>query len=260
MKGKRSLQEEVMMSSPKFRPRFLLFTLAMLAACTHAPHSSATVADQTAPPSAALAAPPAPRPSVTIIDHDIFDQQRLAMTRQYCQLHYGTASERLETPKMIVVHYTASPTLQKALDFFTPDRNSRDDIRSGGEVNVSAQFLIDKDGTIYRLAPEDRVCRHTIGFNQVALGIENVAEDKDALTDAQLEADAALIADLAARHPSIRYLIGHYEYQDRSLPHFALRTELDPSYHPTVKIDPGERFMTRLRALLKERYGLTFER
>src|SRR5689334_7658126 len=101
------------------------------------------------------------------------------------------------------------------------------------------------------MAPEGVVCRHTIGFNHVALGIENVGEDKDALTDAQVEADAALIAELARRHPTIRYLIGHHEYRDRSLPHFALYTELDPSYQPTVKIDPGEKFMTRLRELLK---------
>ncbi|HJV66757.1 MAG TPA: peptidoglycan recognition family protein [Geomonas sp.] len=238
-----------------FSKLFLLVAmLALFAGCTH---TGAHPGAKAGPPPAAG---PAALPALRIIEHPIFDQERLELTREYCKLHYGTASARLVSPKMIVVHYTASPTLAKALDFFTPDLLSRDDIRSGGAVNVSAHFLVDKDGAIYRLAPEDRVCRHTIGFNNVALGIENVGENKDALTGAQLQADAALIADLARRYPSIRYLIGHYEYRDRSLPHFALNTELDPGYRPTVKIDPGERFMTRLRELLQERYHLVFER
>lgn len=202
----------------------------------------------------------AQRTELKIIDRPIFNEQRLALTDEYCKTHYGRASHRLDKPQMIVVHYTASATLDGSYDYFLPVLLSREDIRSGGAVNASIHFLVDKDGAVYRLAPEDVICRHTIGFNHVALGIENVGEGKDALTDAQIEADAVLIADLVSRHPSIRYLLGHHEYQDRTLPHFVLHTELDPTYKPTVKIDPGERFMATLRSRLKERYGIELER
>jgi beta-N-acetylhexosaminidase len=200
------------------------------------------------------------RPPLRIIERPVFNDHRLALTRDYCNLHYGSSAHLLDQPQMIVVHYTAFATLDESDRFFAPVLLSREDIRSGGAVNVSAHFLVDLAGTVYRLAPDDVVCRHTIGFNHVALGIENVGEGKGVLTDAQLEADAALIADLVARHPSIRYLLGHHEYQDSSLPHYALRTEFDPAYRPTVKIDPGDRFMTSLRRILKERYHLELQR
>ena len=200
------------------------------------------------------------RGDVKFIDRPLFDEQRLELTRDYCRLHYGLDSWRLETPRMIVVHYSAFPTLEKSLEFFQPVLLSRPDIRSGGAVNVSAHFLVDRDGAVYRLASEEIVCRHVIGFNHLSLGVENVGESGDALTDAQLESNAALIADLVARHSTIRYLVGHHEYQDRTLPHFDLQRDLDPSYRPTVKIDPGERFMTRLREMLKARYRLELER
>jgi hypothetical protein len=90
------------------------------------------------------------------------------------------------------------------------------------------------------------------------VGIENVGRDGASLTVAQLEADAALVRDLAGRLPSIRYLIGHHEYTDRRLPHYALFKELDPNYRPTVKSDPGPEFMSRLRERVKQR-GLTLE-
>lgn len=199
-------------------------------------------------------------PGLCIVERPVFGPQRLELTRDYCRVHYGLDSTRLETPRMVVVHYTAFPTLEQSLEFFEPPLLSRDDIRSGGAVNVSAHFLVDRDGTVYRLASEEVVCRHVIGFNHLALGIENVGANEGALTRAQLESNAALVADLVARHPSIRYLLGHHEYQDPALPHFKLRRELDPGYRPTVKIDPGAAFMTRLRAILKDRYRLELER
>ncbi|UFS70640.1 N-acetylmuramoyl-L-alanine amidase [Geomonas sp. RF6] len=195
-----------------------------------------------------------------VIKRPLFNEERLALTNDYCRLHYGNEGHLLEKPQMIVVHYTAFLSLAESERFFTPAVLSREDIRSGGAVNVSAHFMVDLNGTIYRLAPDNVVCRHTIGFNHLALGIENVGEGESALTEAQLEADAALIADLVSRHPSIGYLLGHHEYQDKALPHYALRRELDGRYRPTVKIDPGERFMTRLRNLLKERYGMMLKR
>lgn len=202
---------------------------------------------------------PLPAQALEMREAPIFDEQRLALTREYCRVHYGQDDDRLAVPKMIVVHYTTLPTFAESFAFFAPNLLTRSDIRSGGAVNISSHFMVDVNGDIYRLAPENVVCRHVIGFNHVALGIENVGRDQAALTDAQLTANAALIDNLLRRYPDIEYLIGHQEYQNRLLPHFTLMRELDSAYRPTVKDDPGPVFMKRLRQLLREKYGRTLK-
>lgn len=197
------------------------------------------------------------------IQRPIFDTERLLLTADYARHHYGEATTVLSNPQMIVVHFVTIPTLQKSLDFFRPphiDHKIRRDIAGGGEVNVSAHYLVDRDGTLYQLAAEDILCRHIIGFNHTAIGIENVAVDADDLTAAQLEANAALIGRIVQRQPSIRYLLGHHEYRDRTLPHYQLYREVDPTYRFTDKVDPGPLFMTRLRALLEQRYKIRLQR
>jgi N-acetylmuramoyl-L-alanine amidase len=190
----------------------------------------------------------------------IFDGQRLLLTSVYSRVHYGKETSRLTDPELIVVHYTAIASLQDSLHFFQPallDRQFRQDIASGGDVNVSAHYLVDTLGERYQLAPEDVICRHTIGFNYTAIGIENVAADADHLSDRQAQATAGLISRIVSRHPTIHYLIGHHEYQDKTLPHYRLLIEHDAAYAFTDKIDPGPIFMARVRQLLKELYGMT---
>src|SRR5580693_7225904 len=53
---------------------------------------------------------------------------------------------------------------------------ARPELQREGELNVSAHFLVDRDGTIYRLMPETWMARHCIGLNRVAIGIENVGD------------------------------------------------------------------------------------
>lgn len=197
------------------------------------------------------------------IQRPIFDAERLQLTVNYARQHYGEATAALTNPQMIVVHFVTIPTLQKSLDFFRPshiDHQVRRDIAGGGEVNVSAHYLVDRDGTLYQMAGEDVLCRHIIGFNHSAIGIENVAVNADDLTPAQLEANAALISRIVQRQPAIRYLLGHHEYRDRTLPHYQLYREDDATYRFTDKVDPGPLYMTRLRALLEQRYGLRLQR
>jgi N-acetyl-anhydromuramyl-L-alanine amidase AmpD len=196
------------------------------------------------------------------IVRDVFTPERLKLTAEYDRIHYGLNSSDLKDPQMIVLHYTAFHTLQESLRFFEPSRLdtvSRADIKSGGAVNVSAHYLVDRDGTVYQLASENVVCRHIIGFNYTAIGIENVGSGADDLTVKQAESDAALIRRIKERHPGIGYLIGHQEYQDASLPHFKLYREKENSYRFTPKHDPGSWFLNCVRGLLKDRYGLVFE-
>ena len=133
---------------------------------------------------------------------------------------------------------------------FAPARlGGRPELQRGGAVNVSAHFLVDRDGTILRLQPETRYARHCIGLNHIAIGVENVGDEaKWPLTDAQVAANAALVRELARRF-RITHLIGHQEAPGLAKhPYFV---ELDPAYRNS-KADPGARFMARVREAVAE--------
>jgi N-acetyl-anhydromuramyl-L-alanine amidase AmpD len=179
----------------------------------------------------------------------IFDAKRIALTQAYRSTHYGIQSKSITIePKMIVLHWMVISTLEKSFNFLNnPTLSStRSDIKKGGALNVSAHFIVDKDGTIYQLMPINWMARHIIGLNNIAIGIENVggSKDKNDLTEKQIEANADLVCLLKKRYPGIQYLIGHFEYKEfRNTP---LWQEKDKSYY-TQKNDPGPRFMEEVR-------------
>jgi len=180
-----------------------------------------------------------------------FGPERTAATLDYVRERYGDpGAESVQfVPRMVVVHWTAIPTLGKTWNAFAPETldGERPDIARAGRVNVSSQFLIDRDGAIYQLLPETVIARHVIGLNRSAIGIENVGGPEAPLTDAQLQANAALVTHLAKKYPTIRYLIGHLEYT--AWEGSSLWEERDPGYR-TEKTDPGVDFLARLRTRL----------
>jgi N-acetyl-anhydromuramyl-L-alanine amidase AmpD len=185
-----------------------------------------------------------------IVDRPVpFGERRQAMTREYIANHYGLqVSDITIVPRLIVLHWTASDRFDVSYNTFLPDTAAgRPDLLRASPVNVGIQFLVDRDGTIYRLMPETWMARHVIGLNYESIGVENVggAKGADNLTDAQIEANVRLVRYLADRYPTIEYLIGHHEYT-RFVGH-PLWRERDASYR-TVKTDPGERFMSAVRA------------
>ncbi len=187
---------------------------------------------------------------------------KLSLTEEYCLQHYGFRGYKLDAPKMIVVHHTVIPTLEETIALFKRDHlaSNRTRINNFSSLNVGIHYVIDKDGAIYNLLPDSIIARHIIGFNHVSLGIENVAVSAEDLTEAQLESNISLINLLAERHSSVEFLIGHDEYNDRSLPHFELFTAADTTYQPYDKPDPGIKFMTSLRDQLMKRHGLEFKK
>ena len=189
-------------------------------------------------------------PEPAIVDRPItFDAERARLTVEYRRLHEDPEAQGTTiTPRVIVVHHTALATLAASRRAFEPTRlpAARGELARGGAVNVSAHFLVDRDGTIYRLLPETTMARHVIGLNHVALGIENVGGlPGTPLTPAQLEVNAALVRSLVRRHPGITHLLGHHEAA-RMEGHPYRRERL--AGYRTVKIDPGAPFMTALRA------------
>ena len=188
--------------------------------------------------------------SVNITDKPIdFDEQREKLTLEYLQTRYGLEqSEPSIDPKMIVVHWTAIPTLEESFKAFKGPLlpNTRSDITTAGALNVSAHFLVDRDGTIYRLMPETTMARHVIGLNHCAIGIENVGGTQNTpLTKKQLKANVELIRYLKKKYPNIDYLIGHFEYT--RFEEHPLWLEIDDGYR-TEKTDPGADFMERIRS------------
>jgi N-acetyl-anhydromuramyl-L-alanine amidase AmpD len=178
--------------------------------------------------------------------------EREQLTLDYRRAHSDPdARDLVIAPRVIVLHYTDGGSAKATREYFDNPRieAGRAQLARAGAVNVSSHFLVDRDGTIYRLQPETRYARHCIGLNHIAIGIENVGDEaKFPLTDAQIAADAALVRDLATRYP-ITHLLGHYEvmtFRDNSY-----YVERDPSYRNS-KPDPGERFMTAVRAKLAD--------
>ncbi len=181
-----------------------------------------------------------------------FSQNRIELTKQYIKNSYGIEVDNINiVPKMIVIHHTASDDLKESFDRFYPEilLTDRTDIKKAGNLNVSAQFLVDTDGTIYSLMSETYMARHAIGLNLSSIGIENVGGDKKTLTIEQLKANIELVKYLKEKYKTIEYLIGHYEYQ--SFEKHPLFLEKDSKYR-TIKHDPSVEFMEKLRENFKD--------
>ena len=179
-----------------------------------------------------------------IIDKPLpLNENRLRLTREYSEKHYGFSKTEI-IPKVVVIHWTAGSTFKSAYDTFYNDD------RGDGTVNVSSQFIVDRDGTIYRITPENFMARHVIGFNHCAIGIENVGGvgNVEDLTDAQLSANIFLIKYLHEKFPTIEYIFGHY--QQVVARESGLYIENVQGYY-SIKPDPGKKFMQRLRDALE---------
>ncbi len=187
-----------------------------------------------------------------IIDRPItFNDQRKELSLRYLEQHYGLKKDTPTiVPKIIVLHWTVIPTLEESIKTFDPPtlENSRPDLNAAGNLNVSSQFMVDRDGTIYQLLPETIMARHVIGLNHCAIGVENIGGTEDLpLTKAQLKSNIWLVKHLAKKY-DIEYLIGHYEYTN--FEGHPLWLEKDSGYR-TKKTDPGEDFMQKVRNATK---------
>jgi N-acetylmuramoyl-L-alanine amidase len=196
-----------------------------------------------------------PASDINIIDKPVpFTAERIALTRDYIKQHYGKAVTNIAiVPRIIVLHWTAGRTFAGDFNTFVPAtlQGSRPDLAKTSDLNVGIQFLVDRDGTIYRLMPETWMARHVIGLNYNAIGVENVGGSRDVpdLTDAQLQANIKLVRYLSKKYKTINYLIGHLEYRD--FEGHPLWLERDSAYR-TGKTDPGMAFMSGVRAAVAD--------
>jgi N-acetylmuramoyl-L-alanine amidase len=175
--------------------------------CAALAAAAIAVAPQRARPASARQAPK-PRIVTKLIP---FGAARRAQTAAYAQRHYGIPTWRLEHPHVIVEHYTASNSFASAYSTFASDTP---DSELGELPGVCAHFVIDRDGTIYQLVRLNTICRHTVGLNWTAFGIEHVGtSDRQILeTPAQLAASLSLTLWLMSTYRiRLRNVIGHNE-------------------------------------------------
>jgi hypothetical protein len=199
--------------------------------------------------------PPAPAPAGIRRPHIVwrpipFPPKRLAETAAYALRHYGIDTWHLRRPHVIVEHYTVSETMQSAWSLFAQDVPDSELHELPG---TCAHFIVDRDGTIYQLVPLDVICRHTVGLNATAFGIENVGmSDAEILADpAQMRASLHLTAWLMQRyHIPLGDVIGHAESLTSPYHH-----ELDPAWRCQTHSDwqPADMgvYRAQLRALLR---------
>jgi N-acetylmuramoyl-L-alanine amidase len=140
-----------------------------------------------------------------------FPAKRRAEMRRYARRHYGLRRSTLEDPKVIVEHFTASNSYRSAFETFARDVPDPELHELPG---VCAHFVIDRAGVIHQLVSLRLMCRHTVGLNWTAIGIEHVGtSDRQVMSNRrQREASLRLTRWLQSRFAiATRNVIGHSE-------------------------------------------------
>lgn len=82
----------------------------------------------------------------------------------------------------IVLHYTTDRNVHGSIEWFL-----------NPEAQVSAHYIVDRDGTIFQVVADDRKAWHCWHNNTNTIGIEHVAQPGDTLTTLQEKSTVALI-------------------------------------------------------------------
>ncbi len=161
-------------------------------------------------PSGGAASPRSLRPQIASWPIP-FGPKRKREMAAYSQRHYGERTWRLRRPRVIVEHVAVAATAAAVHNTFAPDVA---DPELGELPNVCAHFVISSSGRIFQLVNLRTRCRHTVGLNWTAIGIEHAGfSDGDVLGDRrQLRASLRLTNYLRCRFRiRPRNVIGHAE-------------------------------------------------
>jgi N-acetylmuramoyl-L-alanine amidase len=140
-----------------------------------------------------------------------FGPKRKRQMAAYSERHYGEHTWRLRHPRLIVEHVAEAGSATAVYDTFAPDIP---DPELGELPNVCAHFVISGGGRIYQLVNLRTRCRHTVGLDWTAIGIEHTGfSDGEVLGDRrQMHASLRLTRYLRCRfHIAVRNVIGHNE-------------------------------------------------
>ena len=140
-----------------------------------------------------------------------FGAKRKAEMAAYSQRHYGEHEWRLRHPRVIVEHIAVTGSAASVYNSFAPDTP---DVELGELPNVCSHFVIGSSGRIFQLVNLRTRCRHTVGLNWTAIGIEHVGyADWDLLGNPrELSASLRLTQYLRCHYGiAVRNVIGHAE-------------------------------------------------
>jgi beta-N-acetylhexosaminidase len=155
----------------------------------------------------ALAAPPKPHVVWKPIP---YGATRRAEMAAYAKKHYDIDSYVLH-PRAIVEHVTATDSFSSVYNTFATDTPDTELHELPGDC---AHFVVDRDGTIYQLVSLNVMCRHTVGLNWAAIGVEHVGvSDAEVMHDAaQMRSSLALTVWLMWKYGiPLANVIGHNE-------------------------------------------------
>lgn len=145
---------------------------------------------------------------------------------------------------LVVIHCTETPTLSSAREF------GEKVLYEGSGTGNSGHYYIDRDGSVILYVRPDRVAHHVRGYNPRSVGIELVNTGRyphwrdskhqamdEPYPEAQIAALLALLVQLRAQLPTLRYIAGHEDLDT------AMEQALDdPALQVPRKRDPGPLF------------------
>jgi hypothetical protein len=209
-----------------------------------APVAPATTSVPAAQPVRPAAAVSVPTPAIHQWPIPYGPRRRSEMAA-YSQRHYGERTAALSSPKVIVEHFTETAGAEEAFNTFAPDVP---DSEFHELPATCAHFIVERNGRIDQLVPLTLRCRHTVGLNWTAIGVEHVGfSDQQILGDRrQLAASLALTRWLRCRYGiALKNVIGHNESLSSPYHH-----ELVPAFQHQTHSDWNHADMVRYRALL----------
>lgn len=145
--------------------------------------------------------------------------------------------------ELVVIHCTELPDLATA-------RQYGERVLYPDGTGASGHYYVDRDGSVHRYVPNERVAQHVRGRNAGSIGIELVnlgrfpdwfRTDRQAMTepytDAQVWALIRLLERLKAELPGLRHIAGHEDLDRETV----VATD-DPTRSVQRKLDPGPQF------------------
>jgi beta-N-acetylhexosaminidase len=140
-----------------------------------------------------------------------FGDRRVDEMRAYAERHYGLHRARLIAPKVIVEHLTANSSFSATFNTFASDAP---DPELHERPGTCSHFVIDQQGKVHQLVSLKWMCRHTVGLNWTAIGIEHVGTSESGVMGnaRMLKASLRLTRWLQAKYDiSTENVIGHNE-------------------------------------------------
>jgi hypothetical protein len=140
-----------------------------------------------------------------------YGAERKHQMAAYSARHYGERTWRLRRPRVIVEHMAQTSSETAVYNTFAANVP---DVELHELPGVCAHFVVSSRGRIFRLVNLRTRCRHTVGLNWTAIGIEHVGYgDGDVLGNRRaLRASLRLTRWLRCRFRiRVRDVIGHAE-------------------------------------------------